>query len=112
MKRSSPQRIQDIKESVAKIIANVENITEDEFYGNDVLYSAILRWLEIIGEASKYVDEQIKKQFPEIPWKRMAAMRDVTIHDYAELLQKRIWETIQQDIPLLKKELDKIITSE
>jgi len=112
MKRSSPQRIQDIKESVAKIIASVENITEDEFYGNDVLYSAILRWLEIIGEASKYVDEHIKKQSPEIPWKRMAAMRDVTIHDYAELLQKRIWETIQHDIPLLKKELDKISTSE
>lgn len=108
MKRPSSLRIQDIKENVNRIINNTTNITKNEFYENDLLYSAVLRWFEIIGEASKYVDEQTKIQYPAIPWKRMAAMRDVTIHDYADLLQKRIWETIQQDIPLLKAELDKI----
>lgn len=108
MKRPSPLRVNDIKEYVHKIIGNTQHITEEEFSENDVLYSAVLRWLEVIGEASKYVDEETKKQYPDIPWKMMAAMRDVAIHDYADLLEKRIWETIKQDIPKLKEQLEKI----
>ncbi|MDO8497530.1 MAG: DUF86 domain-containing protein [bacterium] len=108
MKRLSPLRIQDIKENVNKIIINTKDISENEFYENDILYSAVLRWLELIGEAAKYVDEETKKLYPDIPWKMMAAMRDVAIHDYAELLQKRIWETIKQDIPKLKMQVEKI----
>ena len=108
MKRSSPQRIKDIKENVNKIIANTENISEEEFYENDVLYSAVLRWLEIIGEAAKYVTQEIKDKYSEVPWKEMAAMRDVATHDYADLVHRRIWETIVRDIPKLKEEIEKI----
>ena len=95
MKRSSSQRIKDIQENVDKIISHTRHVSEKEFYKNDVLYSAVLHWLEIIGEAAKNVSDEIKKNYPEIPWKMMAAMRDVAIHDYAQVLHKRIWETIK-----------------
>lgn len=108
MKRMSPQRIEDIKENVNKIITNTENVSEEKFYENDVLYSAVLRWLEIIGEASKYVSQEIKNKHPKVPWKEMAAMRDVATHDYADLVHERIWETILHDIPKLKVEIEKI----
>lgn len=108
MKRSSFQRIEDIKENVNKIITNTKNINEKEFYDNDPLYSAVLRWLEIIGEAAKYVPKEIKDKYPQVPWKEMAAMRDVAIHDYADLIHKRIWKTVINDIPKLKEETDKI----
>ncbi len=108
MKRSSPQRIEDIKENVNKIIVNTKNVSEEEFYENDVLYSAVLRWLEIIGEAAKYVSQETRDKYPGVPWKEMAAMRDVATHDYADLVHKRIWETIVHDIPKLKEEIGKI----
>ncbi len=79
MKRSSPQRIEDIKENVNKIIVNTKNVSEEEFYENDVLYSAVLRWLEIIGEAAKYVSQETRDKYPGVPWKEMAAMRDVPL---------------------------------
>ena len=111
MKREYHLRIQDIKESVEGILKSTEKVMEDEFYNTIILQMAVIRWLEIIGEAAKYVPTEVKVKYPHIPWKEMAAMRDVAIHDYAELIPGDIWKTIKKDIPLLKEELDKIETS-
>ena len=111
MKREHNLRIQDIKESVEGILKSTEKVTEDEFYNTIILQMAVIRWLEIIGEAAKYVPAEVKMKYPNIPWKEMSAMRDVAIHDYAELIPGDIWKTIKKDIPLLKEELDKIETS-
>ena len=108
MKREYNLRIQDIKESVEGILRSTEKVTEDEFSNTIILQMAVIRWLEIIGEATKYVPLEMKEKYPQIPWKEMAAMRDVAIHDYAELIPGDIWKTVKRDIPLLKEELDKI----
>lgn len=108
MKRESSLRINDIKESTEKILTATKNVTEQEFIENIVLQSAIIRWLEVIGEAAKYVPQEIKDKYPQVPWKEMAAMRDVAIHDYADLIPEDIWKTIVNDIPELKKEIEKI----
>lgn len=110
MKRESPLRVNDIKEYVEKILKRTKDISEDEFYNDEILQSAVMRWLEIIGEAAKYVDVDTKQLYPEIPWKEMAAFRDVAIHDYADILYKRVWQTIREDIPRLKELLEQIET--
>ena len=68
----------------------------------------MIRWLKIIGEATKYVPTSLKEQYPNIPWRQMAGMRDVAIHDYADLKIERIFNTIQNDIPRLKEQIDAI----
>jgi len=74
-----------------------------------VLQGFAERKLEIIGEATKRIDEDIKKQYPEIPWKDMAGMRDILIHQYTEVDEDIVWKTTTQKIPPLKKQIEKIL---
>ncbi len=108
MKRESALRITDIKEYTKKILAATKNIDEKQFIEDIVLQSAVIRWLEIIGEAAKYVPQEIKDSYPNVPWKEMAAMRDIAIHHYADLIPEDIWKTVVNDIPKLKDEIEKI----
>jgi len=108
MKREEMSRIQDIKASISNIIMATKGKSEQEFCESEVLQAAVIRWLEVIGEAAKYVPSKIKLEHSEIPWKEMAAMRDVAIHDYADLIPKEIWKTVINDIPLLYNQIKKI----
>ena len=69
---------------------------------------AVIRNFEVIGEATKMISEDLKQAYIEIPWKEMAGMRDKLIHDYLGVDVEVIWETVQQDIPVLEKLLNKI----
>lgn len=111
MKREDNLRINDITDAIAHIIKATQGKNKAEFCNDDVLQAAVIRWLEIIGEATKYVPLQIKKEHPEIPWKEMAAMRDVAIHDYSDLIPDEIWETVMKDIPLLYANIKKITST-
>lgn len=108
MKRENNLRIQDIIDAVKHITLATQGKTEHEFCEDEVLQAAVIRWLEVIGEAAKYVPSKIKQLYPEIPWKEMAAMRDVAIHDYADLIPVDIWKTVVNDIPLLYSQIKKI----
>ena len=81
-----------------------EGLQEDE----KTLY-AIVRCLEIIGEAAKKIPDDVRKKYPRIPWKEMAGMRDKLIHDYFGIDYDILWETIATAIPRLKKEYLKLL---
>lgn len=108
MKRDSKERILDISFNIDQILKASKGKTLADFENDFVLVSAIIRWLEIIGEASKYIAKDIKDRYPQIPWKEMAGMRDVAIHDYADIKVDRIYNTVKKDIPLLKQQIEKI----
>jgi len=69
---------------------------------------AVVRALEIVGEAVKKIPQSIRKNYPEIPWKDMAGMRDKVVHEYFGVKLERVWETIQSDIPSIKPLFEKI----
>lgn len=108
MKRENLLRVQDIINAIESINRATKDKREREFCDDEVLVSAVIRWLEIIGEAAKYVPINIKQENPDVPWKEMAGMRDVAIHDYADLIPEDIWKTVVNDIPLLYKQIKKI----
>lgn len=108
MKRENVLRVQDIMNAIESIKRATKGKTEREFCDDEVLISAVIRWLEIIGEAAKYVPQKIKQDNPGVPWKEMAGMRDVAIHDYADLIPEDIWKTVVNDIPSLYKQIKKI----
>lgn len=87
----------------------VEGIEYDDFVKDDKTISAVIRKLEIIGEAVKKIPNEIKQSYPQIPWKDMAGMRDKLIHEYFGVDSKRIWSTVKKDIPNLKSLFDKIL---
>ena len=109
MKREIRDYIEDILKAMGEIIEFVGDMSYKEFCEDTKTIYAVIRALEIIGEAVKNIPTQIKRKYPYIPWKEMAGMRDKLIHAYFGVLPERIWETIKKDIPLLKPEFEKIL---
>ncbi|MEM3676907.1 MAG: DUF86 domain-containing protein [Candidatus Bathyarchaeia archaeon] len=70
---------------------------------------AVIRAIEVIGEAVKKVSISVRKRYPEIPWKDMAGMRDKLIHEYFSVNLRRVWKTVKEDIPDLKHLFEKIL---
>jgi uncharacterized protein with HEPN domain len=89
----------------------VHNMTFDEFQTDTKTSFAVIRALEIIGEATKNIPEPIREQYPEIPWKGFAGMRDKLIHAYFGVNLEVVWDTIQQDLPQLCPAVDRILQS-
>jgi len=84
MKRDARVYIEDILEAITKIEEYMREVTSDEeFYNNTQIQDAVLRRLEIIGEAVKNIPEEFRDRYPDIPWKQIAGMRDILIHEYS-----------------------------
>jgi uncharacterized protein with HEPN domain len=90
-------------------IEAVESYTKDftkkEFLASPEKQDAVLHRIQIIGEATKSLPIEAKKDFPNVPWRKIAAMRDVIVHDYFEIDLELVWKTARQDLPKLRREL-------
>jgi uncharacterized protein with HEPN domain len=97
--------IKDIVDSIEKIEKYCQNITYEQFLEDDKTKDAVVRNLEIIGEAAKNIPDHIKKISFETAWKSMAGMRDKLIHEYFGVSYSTVWETVKGDLPLLKQSI-------
>jgi len=81
----------------------------DDFTQDDRTYHATLRNLEIIGEAIKNISEETKTKYPQVKWRKIAGFRDIVAHNYFGVIDEIVWDVIQNEIPLLTKQIKKII---
>lgn len=100
----------DILESIEYIESYIEGIQEHEFYNDSEKQDAVLRRLEIIGEAVKNLPDEMKNQNDSIPWRKIAGMRDIIIHQYFGVTLSMIWEVTQRELPDLKIRIQKLLT--
>ncbi|MEJ2049686.1 MAG: DUF86 domain-containing protein [Calditrichota bacterium] len=101
--------LQDIQDAINKINIFIEKMSYDEFIKDEKTQYAVIRALEIIGEASKKINQGVKEVYSELPWREMSGMRDKLIHDYFGVNTEVIWKTASEDIPNLYKKLNEII---
>jgi len=107
--RDSSLYLKDILATIEAIEAFVEDMDFESFRDDDKTSSAVIRKFEVMGEASKNVPDRLKEQYPSIPWKEMAGMRDRLIHFYFGIDYGLVWETIKNRIPAIKPLLSKIL---
>jgi uncharacterized protein with HEPN domain len=112
MSRRKPDvYLQDILESIGHIQRFLEGVSEDEFYKNVEKQDAVLRRLEIIGEAVKHLPDEIREDHPDVPWRQIAGMRDIIIHEYFGIALEMVWVVATEDMLDLKTRVEEIIES-
>jgi uncharacterized protein with HEPN domain len=97
-----------ILDSIRKIKKFIYNLHYDDFAIDEKTQYAVIRALEIIGEASKNIPQDIRVMYPDIPWKEMSGMRDKLIHDYFGVDTQLIWKTATEDVVSIEKSIAEI----
>ena len=110
MKEEFLDYIEDIIGAMNDALSFVKDMEYDVFLRDKKTIYAVNRALEIIGEATKNIPASVKNRYPQIPWKKMAGMRDKVIHEYFGVDLKRVWSTVKKDIPELKPSFEKILS--
>lgn len=108
MTRNAKLYLQDIEDSISKINEYVKNMSFDDFANDHKTIDAIIRNLEIIGEAVKNLPQEIKTKHKEVPWNEICGMRNKAIHEYWGVDEEILWKTTQDDLPVLEKQIFKI----
>ena len=106
MSRRTLDYMRDILEAMHKALKFIEEMDYSAFMQGDKTNFAAVRALEVIGEATKNVPDEVRRRFPDIPWGRMAGMRDVLIHAYFGVDIEVVWKTLTVDIPPVIPKLD------
>lgn len=101
MTRKQSLYLNDIRDAIESIISFTTGMSLNEFTADDRTFSAVIRKMEIIGEAAKYIDPEIASSNPGIPWALLARMRDKLIHGYFGIDADIIWKTVRDDLPTI-----------
>ena len=102
----------DILEAARLAIQYLSGKTRDDFDRDTQCQDAVIRRLEIIGEAARRISEETKAIYPDLPWNEMIGMRNRLIHEYFRVNVSAVWDTIQDDIPILIRLVEPLVPKE
>lgn len=107
-KRQLEELLPDILEAIEDIESFTKNVSLEEFSSNKEKILAVIKSIEIIGEAVKLIPQEIRDKNPQVPWKAIAGMRDMLVHEYWGIDINVVWETVQESLPILQAEIVRI----
>jgi len=105
MKKDPKILLKHILESIEWIERDVQGLSRENFYSEVIIQDAVLRRLEIIGEAVRNLDEMTKESNPNVPWIEIAGMRNKLIHEYFDVDLDLVWEVVAGELPEFKKHI-------
>lgn len=108
MKKDTSVFLNHILDSIEWIEKDIAGLSRKEFFENVPIQDAVFRRLEIIGEATRNLNIDFRQNYPDVPWKKIAGMRDKLIHDYFDVDLELVWEVVKKDMPELYKYIQKI----
>ncbi|MEW5914688.1 MAG: DUF86 domain-containing protein [Thermodesulfobacteriota bacterium] len=108
MKRVLTDYAADLFEAVSDITEFVSGLTYEQFAADKKTVNAVIRSLEVLGEAAKKMPEEVKARHPDIPWKQMAGMRDKLIHEYHGVDNEIVWTVATRELPALRQAIERL----
>jgi uncharacterized protein with HEPN domain len=109
LSKRDPANLWDMLEAAVRIQHFLRGKTFEDFLRDDMLRAAVERNLGIIGEAARRISEELKRDHPEIPWRKIIAQRNVLIHEYGDIDYKQIWEVVTLHLPHLIEQIRPLI---
>lgn len=100
--------LDDIRTAIAEAKEFTASMTYEEFAADRKTINAVIRSLEVLGEATKHIPAAFRRKHPAVPWVKMAGMRDVLIHDYMGVDLKAVWRVVQERLTELKLLMDQL----
>ena len=111
MQRDDSVYLKHIRDAILKIEDYTKRISASSFKEDTLIQDGVIRQIEIIGEATKRISHEIRKDSKDVPWDDIAGMCDKLIHGYFGVDIEKVWLTVQNDIPVLKKQISGILKS-
>jgi uncharacterized protein with HEPN domain len=99
----------DMLEAARTILEVTQGLTLSEYSEDRILYLAVERAIQIIGEAANRVSAELRAAHPEIPWRKIVDQRNVLVHEYGDVEHALIWELVQRHIPILVDQLESLV---
>jgi uncharacterized protein with HEPN domain len=112
MKREYDDYLHDMLDNAELALSFVIGMEYDEFFEDEKSTYAVMRALEIIGEAARKVPEDVRNANPEIPWREITGMRNKLMHEYFGANMKVVWRTVQEDLPVIVPVLRRMLAEE
>jgi uncharacterized protein with HEPN domain len=97
--------LQDMRRFCAKVSRYTEGLGQQQFLADELIVDAVLRNLELLGEAAKQIPPDVRLRHPMVPWRRIAGLRDVLAHAYFGLEDETVWQTVSFSVPALAEQL-------
>lgn len=107
--RLDAEYLADVREAMHRVVTYTRDMSYDQFMADPRTQDAVVRNLEVIGEAAKGLSDEVRQQSPHIPWKSMAGMRDKMIHHYFGISYDIVWTVASQEIPALLPKIEVIL---
>ncbi|CUS03026.2 conserved protein of unknown function [Candidatus Promineifilum breve] len=109
MTRSYVDFLRDILNAIQDAQSFVKGIDLEDFLANKEKQYAVIRALEIIGEAAAQIPQEVRARYPKPPWREMVGMRNIVIHNYFGVDETVVWRTVQEDLPSLKRAINAML---
>lgn len=92
-----------------KVLRYLAGVSWERFQEDELLQDAVLRNLQIVGEAARMISDQWKADHPEIPWRRISGMRNRLVHEYFRVDVEKVWDTVRDDLPALLSQIEPLV---
>lgn len=102
-------RLLHIKEAIIEVLSYVNGVNFEAFEANSMIYNASIRQLEVIGEASNRLSDELRKQYPNIPWRQIVGLRNMLVHEYFGVDVNIVWDVIRNELPPLLTSVNEMI---
>jgi uncharacterized protein with HEPN domain len=109
MKKDDSVYLHHILDAIKLIEEYTEGMSENEFLSNSMAHDAVVRQIEIIGEAARNISDEYRLLHSNLPWGKMTGIRNKIIHEHFNINFAIVWDTIQDDLPLLKTTIESIL---